>query len=517
MTRNIVLWCPRWSVVAAYRDESCAEASPGEPLALIRGGVVTECSADAADAGVRPGMKRREAHTLLPRLVLITQDEHRDRVAFDRVLSELGEYVPQHAVLEPGLVALGARGVERFYGSEEAAGRMLVDALLRSEPLAQGRIGIADDLFTAVTAAHSTSVRYPLRKVEPGEQELFLAEMPLEVLGEPDTVSLLQRLGLQTLGDFVGLGLDAIRERLGVPGERLFQLATGNSGTPLLLRDAPEDTRERMELPESCTLVEQVAFGLKVRTQEYESRLRAAGAVITRLRIKVGFDNGVEHEKTWSHPRFFQATDLLDRVRWQLEQAFRDVPHGESEVPPAVNWVEYEALDPEDIASHEPGLWGSGPDSRVHHALSRVQGLVGAQGVLTGTPRKGRLPGDTHVLTAWGDHENQEVSGPLPGSLPSPLPATIFSTPREVSLLGQDGDAVAVSSRAELSSPPQWLISGSRRMRVTSWAGPWPVWEKWWDPTRSRFVHRLQVVDEQGMGWLMSLCDQAWSLEARYD
>ena len=79
------------------------------------------------------------------------------------------------------------------------------------------------------------------------------------------------------------------------------------------------------------------------------------------------------------------------------------------------------------------------------------------------------------------------------------------------------GDAVAVSSRAELSSPPQWLISGSRRMRVTSWAGPWPVWEKWWDPTRSRFVHRLQVVDEQGMGWLMSLCDQAWSLEARYD
>jgi protein ImuB len=263
VTRSIVLWCPRWSVVAAYRDESCAEASPGEPLALIHGGVVTECSADAADAGVRPGMKRREAHTLLPRLVLIAQDEHRDRVAFDRVLSELGEYVPQHAVLEPGLVALGARGVERFYGSEEAAGRMLVDALLRSEPLAQGRIGIADDLFTAVTAAHSTSVRYPLRKVEPGEQELFLAEMPLEVLGEPDTVSLLQRLGLQTLGDFVGLGLDAIRERLGVPGERLFQLATGNSGTPLLLRDAPEDTRERMELPESCTLVEQVAFGLK--------------------------------------------------------------------------------------------------------------------------------------------------------------------------------------------------------------------------------------------------------------
>lgn len=517
MPRSIVLWCPRWPVVAAYRDDSCAEASPREPLAITHGGVVVECSEDAARAGVRLGMKRREAHTVLPSLILIPQDEHRDRAVFDRVLRELTEYVPQHAVLGPGLVAFGARGLERFYGSEEAASRMLMDALVRSEPLAEGRIGIADDVFTAVTAAQSTSTPYPLRRVEPGEQQLFLAEMPLDVLGEPETVSLLQRLGLHTVGDFVELGLEAIRERLGVPGERLFHLATGNSGTPLLLRDAPHDTRERMELPESCTLVEQVAFGLKARTEEYESRLRAAGVVVTRLRITVGYDDGLEQVRVWNHPRFFSATDILDRVRWQLEQAFRDVQNTERDIPPAVSWVEYEALDPEDIASHEPGLWGGGPDSKVHHVLSRVQGLVGANGVVTAASRRGRLPADTQVFTAWGDYEHKEISGPLPGSLPSPLPATIFSTPREVSLVGHDGDTVAVSSRAELSSPPAWLVSGSRRVKVRSWAGPWPVWEKWWDPTRSRFVHRLQVVDEQGMGWLVSLCHQTWSLEARYD
>jgi protein ImuB len=517
MARSIVLWCPRWPVVAAYRDDSCAEASPEKPLALIQRGVVVECSANAADAGVRPGMKRREAHTLLPELVVIAQNEHRDRAAFDRVLIKLAEYVPQHAVLEPGMVAFGARGLERFYGSEEAASRMLLDALVRTEPLAHGRIGIADDVFTAVTAAQSTSASYPLRRVEPGEQELFLSEMPLDVLGEPDTVSLLQRLGLQTLGDFVELGHVAIRERFGVPGERLFHLATGNSGTPLLVRDTPEDTCERIELPDSCTLVEQVAFGVKARTQQYENRLRAAGVVITRLRIRVGYDDGVEHEKTWNHPRFFQVVDLLDRVRWQLEQAFRDTQGVEREVSPAVLWVEYEALDPEDIASHEPGLWGAGPDSKVHHVLSRVQGLVGASGVLTGSSRKRRLPADTQVMTAWGDQKSQETSGPFPGSLPSPLPATIFSIPRDVSLVGRDGNVVAVSSRAELSSPPEWLISGSRQIRVTSWTGPWPVWEKWWDPSRSRFVHRLQVVDEQGMGWLVSLCEDSWSLEARYD
>ena len=147
---------------------------------------------------------------------MIPQDEHRDRAAFDRVLIALAEYVPQHAVLGPGLVAFGARGLERFYGSEEAASRMLVDALVGNEPLAEGRIGIADDVFTAVTAAQSTSARYPLRRVEPGEQQLFLSRCLSTFWVMPETVSLLQRLGLSTLGDFAGLGLDAIREATGV-------------------------------------------------------------------------------------------------------------------------------------------------------------------------------------------------------------------------------------------------------------------------------------------------------------
>jgi protein ImuB len=517
MTRSIVLCCPQWSGVATYRDDSCDQATPEVPLAIIHGAVLTECSSAAIEAGVRVGMKRREAHSLCPSLVLVPRDDHRDRQAFDRVLRDLAHYVPQHALLAPGLVAFGARGLGRFYGSEEAASRMLLDALAQSEPLARGRIGIADDLFTAVTAAQSTHERYPLRNVEPGNQELFLADMPLEVLGDENTVSLLYRLGLETLGDFVALGRDAIRERLGVPGERLFQLAKGQSNTALLVQDASEDTRERMELPESCTLVEQVAFAVKARLEEYEARLRAAGAVITRLRITVAYEEGSQHERIWSHPRFFSASDLLDRVRWQLEQSHRDTPGDGDLLPPAVSWVECEALNPEDLLSHEPGLWGAGPDSRVHHVLSRVQGLVGARGVLTGSTRQGRLPADTQTLTAWGDHANETVSGPLPGSLPSPLPGTIFSTPREVSLVGDDGTVVRVSSRAELSSPPAWIVSGSRRLKVSSWAGPWPVWEKWWDPTRSRFVHRLQIVDEHGMGWLMCLCNQAWSLEARYD
>ncbi|MEO8363791.1 MAG: DNA polymerase Y family protein, partial [Ilumatobacteraceae bacterium] len=33
---------------------------------------------------------------------------------------------------------------------------------------------------------------------------------------------------------------------------------------------------------------------------------------------------------------------------------------------------------------------------------------------------------------------------------------------------------------------------------VVSWAGPWPVEERWWDPTRRRRLARLQLVITRG-------------------
>lgn len=514
--RSIVLWCPDWSVVAAYRDDSLPEVTTDVPVALMRSGAVAHCCAQAKSAGVRIGMRRRDAHTLCPQLVMAPIDEARDRNAFDRVLIDLADYVPRHSLLAPGLVAFGARGLERFYGSEEAAGRMLLSAVAQSEPLAEGRIGIADDVFTAVTAAQQTTTSYPLRAVAPGQSAVFLADLPVDVLDHDDVISLLLRLGIRTVGDFVSLGEKSIRERWGVLGERLYALATGQTAVSLPTQDAPAHNRERIELPDGCYVSEQVAFNITVRTQEYESRVRESGRVITRVRIRVGMDDGTTSERVWTHPRFFRASDLVDRVRWQLERRVPEVDTSDA-LAPAVGWVEYEALVPEDVTSHEPGLWGSGPDSRVHHVFSRVQGLVGAQGVLTARSRPGRIASETHSVSAWGDSEDAPLVGPLPGSLPSPLPATVFSSPQPVSLVAEDGSDITVSPRAELSGAPTWLISGPRRLKISSWAGPWPVWEKWWDPARSRFVHRVQIIDENGMGWLMALSEQVWRLEARYD
>jgi protein ImuB len=51
---------------------------------------------------------------------------------------------------------------------------------------------------------------------------------------------------------------------------------------------------------------------------------------------------------------------------------------------------------------------------------------------------------------------------------------------------------------------------------VQSWAGPWPITERWWDPA-GRVLNRFQLVDPSGSAWLFLLEDHRWWAEATYD
>jgi len=84
---------------------------------------------------------------------------------------------------------------------------------------------------------------------------------------------------------------------------------------------------------------------------------------------------------------------------------------------------------------------------------------------------------------------------------------------REGQLLRLAADGVQVSGE------PAWLVAGERSRPVVSWAGPWPVVESWWDKKASADRSRLQLLDRDGVGWLVSHDNiaQTWQLEARYD
>jgi len=198
-------------------------------------------------------------------------------------------------------------------------------------------------------------------------------------------------------------------------------------------------------------------------------------------------------------------------VRWQLDGA---------KLSSAVARVRISPDSVDAVGAHERGLWGTGPDEGVHSGLSRVQGMVGHQGVMTATASGGRTPAERQTLVPWGDRPlvARDPGKPWPGSLPPPAPATVYELPRQIAVHDARGRVVGVDERGELSAPPAVMVSqtGSRR-EVTAWAGPWPLDERWWDPAAARTASRFQVVDGEGMAWLLVLDGEGWWAEGRYD
>jgi protein ImuB len=71
-----------------------------------------------------------------------------------------------------------------------------------------------------------------------------------------------------------------------------------------------------------------------------------------------------------------------------------------------------------------------------------------------------------------------------------------------------------------MPSPPALFAIGAAELTaVASWAGPWPVDERWWNPEAARHVVRCQVVDVRGRAYLVSGTMPAgtWQVEAIYD
>ena len=54
-------------------------------------------------------------------------------------------------------------------------------------------------------------------------------------------------------------------------------------------------------------------------------------------------------------------------------------------------------------------------------------------------------------------------------------------------------------------------------MSVTAWAGPWPLEERWWDPSSRRRGARFQVVTEDGRAHLIVRAEGRWWVAATYD
>ncbi|MBX3092647.1 MAG: DNA polymerase Y family protein [Cryobacterium sp.] len=517
--RVLLVWCPDWPVEAAVRVQGL---DPDAAIAIMEAGRVFACSAAARVEGVARGLKLREAQARCPALIVTPHRPADEARAFETVLTAIEELMPGVQPLRPGVCALRVRGPAAYYGGEEEAALWLLDQLDELGVPAT-RIGIADGVFTAEQAARQ---RLPqrIRVVPAGTAAEYLAPVPVGVLddssaSDASVVTLLRRLGVYTLGDFAALDAADVRDRLGEQGARLHALAGGLDSRPVVARIPPETKECSIAFEPAVDRIDQVAFGVRSLADRFIAGLTASKLVCTAVHVQLDSERGESSERTWLHPRSFSAADVVDRVRWQLQGGASAADQNGVGLSSGVVAVRLIPANIDSIGNHEEGLFGGGPDERIHHALSRVQGMLGRTEVLTASIGGGRGPADRMTLVPWGDRlvHAREPAPPWPGHLPSPAPSTVFEPPRPVTVFSASGAELAVGARGALSAAPSSMSSGRSTLRVTAWAGPWTVDEQWWDFRNASTTSRLQVVDATGTAWLLALEHGRWWAEGKYD
>jgi protein ImuB len=508
----MLAWCPDWPVIAAARE---ADLTPQRPIAVIEKSLVFACSPAARAEGVTRGMRARAAQARCTGLVLLDYDRSADSRIFEPVVQGVEASMAGVQLVRPGMLAMKARGPARYYGGELAAARLLVSKLAELG-VPDARIGIADGPFAA---EHASRHAQPVLIIPEGESAAFLGRLPIAALGDAKLTSLLGRLGIRSLKEFSELPPTTVRERFGATGAMAHALAAGADARAVTPRTPPRDISLVVDFEPGLVLLDQVAFGVRAAADTFIDQLLGEKLACTEIRVSIGSE-GETSERTWLHPRWFTGADVVDRVRWQLQGA-GSAGSGLSSAITRVH-IEPAAVDP--IGSHEAGLWGNGPDEGVHHGLSRVQGMLGHEGVLTAVLGGGRLLAERQVLVPWGDRPDPGLekarAKPWPGSLPEPAPATVFAMRAAVVVLGPQREELEVSDRGVLSGYPTYFSPTGRRedlRRVEAWAGPWPLSERWWDSAAATSANRFQLIDASGTAWLLVLEGRDWWAEGQYD
>ena len=298
--RTMVLWCPDWPIVAARLSGTLSEDTADAPLALVEHGEVLACDASARRAGVRRGLRVREAEARCPELATADYDPVVDTRAFEPILLGIEELMPGVQPFRAGLCAIRSRGPSRYYGGESAAAEVLL-ARLDELGVPDARIGIADGPFAAEQAARSTAFQQDGSRIiviPSGASPAFLAPLPLSTLGRPELSSLLHRLGISTLGAFGALPATEVRDRFGptAPERTASQPARTPEASSLACRRPELAVSIAFEPP--LDRIDQLTFGFRaVRGTVHHRPGAKAGLVTTAITISMRSERGER-----SHP-----------------------------------------------------------------------------------------------------------------------------------------------------------------------------------------------------------------------
>lgn len=436
--------------------------SPSSPGAATKKlASVFTVSAEARQAGVRPGLTAAQAAATCPGLSLLPLADA-DLEAADAALVDLGFAFAPRVEREPARIFFEIGDLGQLYPSELAITQAIQARALRIGLGVRVAIAASKSVARVVTRAMD-------RAVVPSSSEAasaFLAPLPLRVLGEPlppETAETFTRWGLATLGALAKLPAADLGLRLGRDGACLHRLARGADDEPFLPALPADAVEEGLDLDHAIHELEPLSFVLRGLFDRVLARLAcrslACAAITLRLQLESrAFD---VREVNLAAPTR-ETAPLLQLVRLELTRRPPDAPIASVLVialPARVRAAQLDFLRPA----------GPAPD-RLAATIARLGALCGPDNV--GAPRAENTWREEAVgvtafaLTAGGTGDTTATAAITSGGVRA-LTIRRYRPAEEIEVMwGPDG--------------PTALRGKETTARILVAAGPYRLSGEWW-------------------------------------
>lgn len=459
---------------------------------------------------------------------------------FTTVVSELDRITALCEVDDHNSFLFPVRGPARYFGGEDALVQHVYGVMTTLLPHFACGVGVGDSRFIArVASQHSSRTCSPI-VVGAHETEGLLRALPVQVLLEhtdiaSDVVAVFQHLGLHTLGNVVDLGETALTDRFGVTGKHVFAIATGQDvdlfvpsvGNVPIVTVCDLDNMTHHALSDAMNDSSIVVAMAEESIRQFIQEVSIQGLQCLRLRISCETDHGEHSERIWCDTRGFTEKSIVERLTWQLHHWLRNADDHDHPTS-YITAVTLEALECRDLLAEAVTLWDVRSDNteRVVRALARVAVADEKARITIPVWRGGR---DVSTFDAVGaamfdlhidDDRRRKAETEWNGGIPAPRPMTLYNPAIPVAVQDESLRPIVVTGRHELSSSPAFVrFADGTSWKVSMWADPWPVEERWWDPQRWRRHARLQILASKGeetTTWLLSVESRQWKIVAAY-
>jgi len=318
------VFIPNFSLQAVLRSDpglrsrAIALVDPGLPKPVI-----VQLTPTARSFGVAEGLTASQAMARCGELMIKARSLPQEQTATDVLWQTAYAFSPRIEATAPGVCTMELKGLNLSF-NQDSIGPWTANILqaLASFHL-DAQIGLAITPELALFAARTANPMLAIQN--PSE---FISGLPVAALEPPpDTLEILQRWGIQTIGALVALGPDRVAERLGPAVRELFNRIATTSARPLKLIDPPAEFIEQMDFENEIETIEPLLFVLRRFVEQLTRRLESIYLVVAEFQLRLGLASGVNYERSFKIPAPTGNIETLFRMlHTHLETLRTDSP-----------------------------------------------------------------------------------------------------------------------------------------------------------------------------------------------